>query len=317
MANPIDKNLLRPYSYFFMNGIVDFSRVTKLIDGEELQRDIDHQRSVLKTRFPITIPYTRLNLQQVTTLCTDPNAMTLEEQFCANLPYLSVNHPEKGYCYTATNRGKVLPKIIVRDEKGDWRELAANEILGELDQGLHVTVGFKVFKTQSFGISFGMELIYVNEPIRFYQASNISQKELAAMGLAFTPAPVVAAPASAPTAEPQTQMPAAQPQTQPPVSAPTGNPFTSAPAAAPQNPVQTAAQQMPFPGTQMPMQSMPAPMPAAAPYGQVYQQPAAPVTPPAPTSFAGMNPPQPMNPPVQPGYPAEGGIRYNADDRQY
>lgn len=179
----VNTNQLTPGEYIHVRGRVDYSRITSQIAGEELRRS--NERGKQYGRNPIDSPHTKMDLKMADVVYKNPNAVTLEETFIRERMFTRKKHPEYGWCFSAYNKGKYLPWVGVLQPDGSVRELEADEIKGELDANLDITVVLRVFKASpNNGIS--MDGIIVNEPIRFYKGSNASMLEAA--GIIFHPA---------------------------------------------------------------------------------------------------------------------------------
>lgn len=287
MANrTVSLNQVEPGTTFMVRGNLTFSRITSRIEGEELTRRIDSARR--NGIIPIDKPHTTASINHARVVYTNvdqngnPVSKTLIEQYAEESLYQSSKNPQQGLHYNAYNKGTNLPNVGVLAEDGK----TVNGVIPEheLANGLDVTLVMRVFKPKTqmnHGVC--LEGVIVNEPIRYYDG-NAMANSLSEHGITWNPAPAPAnQPANQPVQNPY-QSSNTAPQTSQdepfgqPVKPPVGNPYsTSAPA-----PAQTAPEQN-F-ETFSPSQQ-PAPAPAPAPANQ----------------------PEPN----------QGGIRYNANDRQY
>lgn len=235
----INLNQLQPNSTILVRGKLGYSRLTRQIDGEELQKDM--QRRQQKGWIPIEKPYTTATINNAEVIPSGLNGQKsqadiyIEEHF-----YQSRSNQAAGWSYTANNKGAKLPYIC--EMKGNQAVEVIPE--GELASGLDVTLVLRVFKGRpNNGLS--LDGVIVNEPIRYYTGA--TGAGLSDRGITFVPAPAAAAPAPAQaTAAPASApAPAPAPAVAPapaafpaddnpfgtPVSAPVGNPYAAQPAS--------------------------------------------------------------------------------------
>lgn len=240
MANhSISNNMLKPGSIVFVTGLVDFCRITRRIEGRELENS--DKRAVANGMSAVGKPHTKIDLMQCSVLAKDPSNPTLEERYIQERLYARPRHPEKGYCYTGMNKGSYPPFIAVRKPDGGARELGGDEVKGELANGLRVTIVLRVFKgSPNNGIS--MDGVIAEEPIRWYEGNAFSAIA-AGGGITIEPAKTRRTFDTAPAEQPA-QAPygtPAQPAQNPygaytpadgtPVAPPVGNPYSTGNAA--------------------------------------------------------------------------------------
>lgn len=260
-------NQLADNTTFLIRGRVLYSRIRSQVAGEELARQ--NQRAMQQGRQPRNRPYTTLSICQAEVVRANPNApmMNPEEIFATESLYTSTTQPNNGLCYSADNTGSYLPRLCVQN--GNMvTELSADEIHGELDNGLLVTMVMRVYNSGKPNKGITLDTVIVNEPIRFYQGGAAANLEKYGLTVNLQPnrqqaaAPAQAAPAMG---GPQPAYPAqqtapvqqpAQPVQQTPVPGAVPNnagygytpgmdtmPFGQAPASTPVNPY--GAQQAP------------------------------------------------------------------------
>ena len=264
----VSANQLADNTTFLIRGRVLYSRIRSQVAGEELARQ--NQRAMQQGRQPRNRPYTTLSICQAEVVRANPNApmMNPEEIFATESLYTSTTQPNNGLCYSADNTGNYLPRLCVQ-EGNMVTELSADEIHGELDNGLLVTMVMRIYNSGKPNKGITLDTIIVNEPIRFYQGGAAANLEKYGLTV---------------NLQPNRQQAAAPAQTAPAM----GGPQPAYPAQAPvQQPMQ--APQAPAPGV-VPnnvgygytpgMDTMPfgqAQAPAAAPanpYGNPYGVPA-------------------------------------------
>lgn len=264
----VSANQLADNTTFLIRGRVIYSRIRSQVAGEELARQ--NQRAMQQGRQPRNRPYTTLSICQAEVVRANPNApmMNPEEIFATESLYTSTTQPNNGLCYSADNTGNYLPRLCVQ-EGNMVTELSADEIHGELDNGLLVTMVMRIYNSGKPNKGITLDTIIVNEPIRFYQGGAAANLEKYGLTV---------------NLQPNRQQAAAPAQTAPAM----GGPQPAYPAQAPmQQPMQ--APQAPAPGVvpnnvgygytpgmdTMPFGQGQAPAAAPAnPYGNPYGAPA-------------------------------------------
>lgn len=219
-----------------VRGKLAYSRLTRLIDGAELERV--NARKVAKGMLAVSAPHTSVTITNAEMVLGDENNPTLEERFVAERRYASNAHPGTGANYSLDSKSKYLPVIAVLNESGQAVQITPE---GELDAGLDVTLILRVFKTPNYS-NRGLRLdrVIVNEPIRYYRSA--TDEELAKRGLVFAvpPRPVEAtATASSTSAEAAPTPPVPPVPVAPAPVLPA--PIVNAPVAAAPAPVVSAA----------------------------------------------------------------------------
>lgn len=279
----VSANQLADNTTFLIRGRVLYSRIRSQVAGEELARK--NQRAMQQGRQPRNRPYTTLSICQAEVVRANPNApmMNPEEIFATESLYTSTTQPNNGLCYSADNTGNYLPRLCVQ-EGNMVTELSADEIHGELDNGLLVTMVMRIYNSGKPNKGITLDTIIVNEPIRFYQGGAAANLEKYGLTV---------------NLQPNRQQAAAPAQTAPAM----GGPQPAYPAQAPmQQPMQ--APQAPAPGVvpnnvgygytpgmdTMPFGQGQAPAAAPAnPYGNPYGAPAgAPAAAPNPNGAPGI-----------------------------
>lgn len=213
----VSANQLADNTTFLIRGRVIYSRIRSQVAGEELARQ--NQRAMQQGRQPRNRPYTTLSICQAEVVRANPNApmMNPEEIFATESLYTSTTQPNNGLCYSANNTGNYLPRLCVQ-EGNMVTELSADEIHGELDNGLLVTMVMRVYNSGKPNKGITLDTIIVNEPIRFYQGGAAANLEKYGLTVNLQPnRQQAAAPAqTAPTmGGPQPAYPAQAPMQQP------------------------------------------------------------------------------------------------------
>ena len=159
----ININTLSDNTKIYVTGIVDFCRIIKHIEGEELK--LDNARKLQNNMQPEDKPHTRLTISQAAVVYANPAEPTLAEQYIAEKFYISKKNPEKNKCFTGKNKSRNLPEIYQRN-LADPMQVETVLATSELAQGLRVTLVLRVFKTkQNNGLS--LDAVIADEPIRF------------------------------------------------------------------------------------------------------------------------------------------------------
>lgn len=213
----VSANQLADNTTFLIRGRVLYSRIRSQVAGEELARQ--NQRAMQQGRQPRNRPYTTLSICQAEVVRANPNApmMNPEEIFATESLYTSTTQPNNGLCYSADNTGNYLPRLCVQ-EGNMVTELSADEIHGELDNGLLVTMVMRVYNSGKPNKGITLDTIIVNEPIRFYQGGAAANLEKYGLTVNLQPnrqqaaAPTQTAPAMG---GPQPAYPAQAPMQQP------------------------------------------------------------------------------------------------------
>lgn len=213
----VSANQLADNTTFLIRGRVIYSRIRSQVAGEELARQ--NQRAMQQGRQPRNRPYTTLSICQAEVVRANPNApmMNPEEIFATESLYTSTTQPNNGLCYSADNTGNYLPRLCVQ-EGNMVTELSADEIHGELDNGLLVTMVMRIYNSGKPNKGITLDTIIVNEPIRFYQGGAAANLEKYGLTVNLQPnrqqaaAPAQAAPAMG---GPQPAYPAQAPMQQP------------------------------------------------------------------------------------------------------
>lgn len=184
----ININSIEDNAQVYITGVVDYSHISRPIDGEELEAD--NARKVARGMRAIDKPHTRLTIAHAAINYANPTAPTLAEQFIAEKLYASTAHPEKGDCYTAMNKSKNLPEVYCRTDAASL-SLEGVAIEGELAVGTSVTLILRFFATkQNKGVS--LDAVIVNtKPVKWSSGGGYSVAEtLAERGFQITSAPV-------------------------------------------------------------------------------------------------------------------------------
>lgn len=228
-----------------IRGNLAFSRLTSLIEGEELRKSVERQVAQ-NNQYPDDKPHTVAHLHQARVLYGDESNPTVEEQFVAERCYTSNKRPETGQNYRIASKGTLALPVIAIPAENEEGKVEQDTSGRELAPGLDVTLVLQTYKPKTRakrGIS--IQQVIVNEPVRYYSSGGVDTTELKARGIEFVSTPQAVNPSQASTAGPVPEEPAeeALPSPQP----------SPAPSAAPPAWAQQAPQ------TESPVASAPAP----------------------------------------------------------
>lgn len=198
MANyAIQATQLREGQVVLVKGTLTFSRLARLVEGEDLARS-DAQR-IANGMQPVGKPHTSINLANAEVVHQSPANPTVEEQFVTERRYTSKKHPEHGQCYSLDNKSERLPVVAKLNEHGQAEQI---QLQGELAAGVPVIMVLRVFKPRNYanrGLSLD-QVIIQDTKVEYYSAG-ATNEALAAAGIVFAtpPVPQQAAPAFAAT----------------------------------------------------------------------------------------------------------------------
>lgn len=176
-------------TYVIVDGYVDYSHVTKLIEGEALERRNENRT------FPINTPHTSISLRdaRIRPSSGDPQRLSVEELFVQQSFYDSKKDESKRNVYSIDNKTQQLPAIYEPNNPADlsqgYRQVV--DPSGELDRGLTATLILQVYKPKNYekrGI--GLRAVVLNEPVRYF-SNGLDTDHLQSMGIVLdnSPAP--------------------------------------------------------------------------------------------------------------------------------
>jgi hypothetical protein len=199
VPNQINATQLTPNATIYVKGKLAFSRLAKLIDGEELAKSDANRRQ--RKMIPVGRPHTSVTLANAEVLYGDANAPTIEEQFVAERRYAS-QQADQGLSYSMDNKSPNLPIVGVLNDAGEVEQVILES---DLAAGIEVTLVLRVYKPQGhLNCGLALDLVLLHEPVRYYNVG-INTGELAARGIIFATPPKqvsgVAAAAAAPAAD--------------------------------------------------------------------------------------------------------------------
>jgi hypothetical protein len=175
---------LTPNTTVHIKGKLTYSRLAKLVDGEDLAR-VDQQR-IANGMQPIGRAHTSVNLSEAEVVFADPANPTKEETFVQERRFISAKHPEHGQSYSMDNKSLNLPIVGVKNADGTVEQVILE---GDLAAGLEVTLVLRVYKPKGYtNCGLSLDLVLLHEKPRYYNAG-VNTSELAARGIIFTAPP--------------------------------------------------------------------------------------------------------------------------------
>lgn len=179
--NSVNASQLREGQVITVRGKTGFSRLTRRIEGEELQK-ANARRKAAGMKYGVTSPYTTVTLNGAEVIFADQNAPTLEEQYVAERRYTSKKNPETGLNYSIDSKGNNLPIIAIPAEDGSGtfvQDSSARELASDVDVTLVLEV-YRAGDNENRGL--GLTHVIVNEAPRYY-TGGVDQTQLAARGI--------------------------------------------------------------------------------------------------------------------------------------
>lgn len=234
MAHSIPCTALKPGTFINVYGEVQFCRLTRFLEPDELQK-LQQVR-----QFTPDKPFTTITLSNARILPANPNALSKEELYVQESFYQSSKNP--GDHYSIDNKSPNFPRFyqVKVNDDGSIDNTKVSEVpaKAELAKGLKVVLVLRVFKPKNYpNCGIGLDSVIVQEPIRYYGGGN-AISHLAQMGITVeneltdtqrNTAAQQATQAAVPAVETPSTLENAEP-----VEAPVGNPYASAAAEAAQ-----------------------------------------------------------------------------------
>lgn len=182
-----------------VRGTLGFAIHNRVIAGEELIRRNEGRRQAGKK--PVPVPHTTATLIHAEVECADPARPTPEEVFVHERRYQSLKHPDTGLNWSIDSKGRVLPRIFVRNADGTYSPDLSGR---ELAQGLQVRLLMTVYKPEGYdNRGLRLDAILVDEEVKYYVPR--IESELVSRGIVVAPLPHSVQPGA--TATPATATP--------------------------------------------------------------------------------------------------------------
>lgn len=167
-----------------LRGKTTFSRLAKLIDGQDLiNSDANRVKNGMN---PVGRAHTSINLAEAEVLFADPANPTPDEFFVHERRFTSDKHPDRGHCYSFDNKSTNLPIVGKKNAAGEVEQVV---LTGDLAADLDVTLVLRVYQPKGYanrGLS--LDLVLLNEELRYYN-SGVNAGELATRGIVFATPP--------------------------------------------------------------------------------------------------------------------------------
>lgn len=180
----VNATQLTPNATVHIRGKLTYSRLAKLVDGEDLVK-ADAQR-VKNGMSPVGRAHTSVNLAQAEVVFADPANATPEEIFVSERRFTSAKHPEHGMSYSMDNKSTNLPIVGTLNDAGEVEQVVLES---DLAAGLDVTLVLRVYKPKGYAnCGLSLDLVLLHEPIRYYNPG-VNTGELAARGIIFAAPP--------------------------------------------------------------------------------------------------------------------------------
>lgn len=212
MPRTVLTQTLTPNVLGYVEGTVAYSRIAKIIEGNELiDSDKARERRGLRA---IERPHTTITIDNARVMAVNPQQPTEMEIWLNESLYQSKSDAQSGLSFTAISKSSRLPEIFVGE---GIKNLKHATLDAELANGLKVVLVLRSFAGSRGNTGVGLNCVIVKEPIRYRSADvrGDMASQLAQFGFTFAdtssePAPVMQAPNPqsfpAPTQVQQTQV---------------------------------------------------------------------------------------------------------------
>lgn len=170
-----------------VRGKITFSRLTKLVEGVDLQRSIENARK-RGSLYPTQVPHTLVNITDAHILPAGAQ-LSPEEQYLQEKQFYTAKSGDNAgkVGFGAENKTRRLPQVFELDPEnpGSHRQLV---LPSDLATGLDVILSLRVFKSgDNANRGIGLEQVILMEPVRYFQgAGAATTSALAARGITIT-----------------------------------------------------------------------------------------------------------------------------------
>ena len=173
---------LREGQQILVRGRVSFSRLARLVEGDDLIKSIEQARK-RGANYPTTVPHTTINLVDAVVIPANPADVTPEEQFTHEKIYAVKSGDNVGKnAFSIDNKSSYLPTILEADPEnaGQYRQLVLER---DLASGIDVTLVLEVFKPAGYEKrGLGLQQVVLNEAVKYF-SSGVDTAGLAARGI--------------------------------------------------------------------------------------------------------------------------------------
>ena len=202
MANSISgqrtirNNQLTPDTFVLVRGNIEYSRLTRPIDGEELEKD--KRRRAQMGGIPIDKPYTTVTLTNARIVPLKPGQKSIEETYVEERFYRKGSDPADAPLHYAINNKSPYPNQFYQADPGEITKGDQIYPERELANGLDVVLILRVFAASGFAQKgIGLHSVVLQEPLRYYTNDQTRALEAAGIQLRRQPNPNGEAPAIA------------------------------------------------------------------------------------------------------------------------
>lgn len=189
MANnyQTDHRNLSPNKIVRVQGLVTYSHIVSLIEGEELARANQRAMQRFSNYIEKERPYSQISIKDARVLYADENNPTYEERYAAERCKPKRGGDDPSPRFTATNSSRNLAAVAKRREDGKYEPV---QLTGELAKDVKVTLVLRSFKGRGGNNGLGLNHVLIEDTgdIRYYGGSaNVA--ELEKLGVIFTETP--------------------------------------------------------------------------------------------------------------------------------
>ena len=156
----VNINQVEPRSWGFVRGRVDWSRITSLIEGPELERENQRARAFGR-QFASQRPYTRLSVYdaQITDALgrpKNPATYTAMDQYLQESLFHRKNR--NGWCFEARNTSTHLPEVMTLDPNTNQMTVVTLEPGQELATDSDVIIAIQCYSPRQQGFNNGLSM---------------------------------------------------------------------------------------------------------------------------------------------------------------
>lgn len=162
-------NDLKPGDVFLIQGKVSYCRITKLIEGEELEKRDKELES--QGRFPVGSPYVTISLKDPKVVHIDKDHPTKAEQYAEGRIY---KRKDGSSAYSINSKSKFVPRVAHINEDKKFDEIKLNK---ELATDSNVVLICSVYPTKRMnGVGLHTVLILDKEIRAFAGSRDITEQ---------------------------------------------------------------------------------------------------------------------------------------------
>ena len=166
-----------------VRGKISFSRLAKVIDGQELATRVAQEKARGRI-YPTDVPHTTVSVVDAQLMPANPAALTIDEQFVQEKIYTVGSGENQGkMAYGVDNKGTILPTVLELDPEnpGAYRQLVLER---DLASGVDVILVLQVYKPKNYAKhGIGIQQVVLQEPVRYFASAGADTAALAARGI--------------------------------------------------------------------------------------------------------------------------------------